>query len=147
MRALLSRLRANIREAVLSLRTGDYWVTLFLAGGSMAWGALLLWPGGTLGAYHVYLWMADVPDPALGAPMLALGVWAALARGRARRFAALAHCFAWGALAVAIALGNYQHTLETTAGPSGALVHYTGWAILAFLAAFRAASPEPARHD
>lgn len=148
IKSLARRLGANLREALWSLRYGDMWVSLFLAGGSMTWGALLLWPGPTLPSYHAYSWLEGVPDWLAGGPMLALGAWAFFARGTYhRRVVALALCTAWGALAIAITAGAAEHVAQTSAGPSAAPVHYLGWAVLAFLSALRATSTDVAQRD
>jgi hypothetical protein len=145
---ILSRIRANVAEAVRSLRYGDYWVSLFIAGGTVTTALFLLWPGGTLDSYHVYNWISTVPDAALAALLLPLGLWAFVARGPThRRVVALFLCFAWGTLAAAIALGTYHHAATTGSGPSLAVVHYAGWAALAFLSAFRATSQAPPPTD
>lgn len=135
---LIRRLRANLRELIRSVWTTDYWLVLYLAVVTFSFGFVLLWPGSTLSSYPVYIWLADVPDWALALPMVVLGLWATVARHPThRRIVTLMMCFMWGFLAVSVCLGVYHYTGITDAGPSGAIVHYIAWALLAFLAAVR----------
>jgi len=142
---ILTRLRDNFSEAVRSFRRSDYWLVLFLAGGALALGALLaLHPGDTLGYYPVYLYLDEIPDRALGGALIALALGALLARTpRQRRAVTAALCLVWGGLAVAIVAGNLHYTATRPGvGPSGANVHYLGWAVLSFLVAVRSANAD-----